>query len=370
MTASSPSPSLSKSQSGTRYHHLDALRGLAALAVALSHTLTAFSHTPFPLYVERLLGRTPVLFFFVLSGFVLSRSLGNEGKLSKREVAAFLVRRFFRLYPVLLISLIAAFFAVKFYTKPEEWSPANDWLIFNIKAAQSVSGLHSYINTLLLRNIFLNPPVWTIQTELFSSFCLPFMVIILKRVKISLIPVGLILLYVLSRGIWAPHGMQYFMFCFYLGYFVCTHGTGPRHLTIRTTQCLILASFVMLIFVQPLVLSDVYTSVILAALLAILIPCNWPKLKKILNLPFLQLLGRVSFSFYLANFPIIILGWLLMQKYFPKLLCMQPCYLPALVLFFVSSSITLFIAILSERWLERFWNALGHRLAKKCFLSA
>lgn len=116
MTSSSPSPSLSKSQSGTRYHHLDALRGPAALAVALSHTLTAFSHTPFPLYVERLLGRTPVL-FFILSGFVLSRSLGNEGKLSKREVAAFLVRRFFRLYPVLLISL-GAFFAVKFYTKP------------------------------------------------------------------------------------------------------------------------------------------------------------------------------------------------------------------------------------------------------------
>lgn len=66
-----------------RLVELDALRGLAALCVLLHHGWLSqpihpaplrwlFEHTPFGVAID---GRQPVLFFFVLSGFVLTRAL-------------------------------------------------------------------------------------------------------------------------------------------------------------------------------------------------------------------------------------------------------------------------------------------------------
>jgi peptidoglycan/LPS O-acetylase OafA/YrhL len=62
--------------SGDRLHHLDALRGIAALSVAVGHVLGAFpnyeSWTP-------MLGRPAVTLFFLLSGYVLGKSLSGSG---------------------------------------------------------------------------------------------------------------------------------------------------------------------------------------------------------------------------------------------------------------------------------------------------
>ena len=111
---------------GTQVHHaerafgadqdlsIEALRGLAAILVLISH------------YVVLVrdgagiwgMAATGVDLFFVLSCFVFARSLGQTGW----AVAPYLLRRFFRLYPLYLLALLA--YAL---LKPEEQRWAAWW---------------------------------------------------------------------------------------------------------------------------------------------------------------------------------------------------------------------------------------------------
>ncbi|MDE1171856.1 MAG: acyltransferase [Verrucomicrobium sp.] len=79
------------------FSQLDALRFAAALLVVWSHAIgnNAFHHGE--------LGRLGVLVFFLISGFVNYQSLLKDASLSR-----FGIKRFFRLYPAFMVSLLAA----------------------------------------------------------------------------------------------------------------------------------------------------------------------------------------------------------------------------------------------------------------------
>ena len=63
-----------------RFEHLDSVRGIAALVVAFYHSLRPFAEIPRGDGIISVLnGHTAVLFFFILSGFVLSGSLNARG---------------------------------------------------------------------------------------------------------------------------------------------------------------------------------------------------------------------------------------------------------------------------------------------------
>ena len=64
-----------------RIHHLDSLRGLAALAVALGHSFYGLEGIRNKYYISLFMGRLPVIYFFILSGFVLSRSISKEANI-------------------------------------------------------------------------------------------------------------------------------------------------------------------------------------------------------------------------------------------------------------------------------------------------
>jgi peptidoglycan/LPS O-acetylase OafA/YrhL len=109
-----------------RISSLHALRGLAALYVAVGHTYwfafdgraqerflgsNLFHIYPglapgFPLYQYSMSGALPVCAFFLLSGFVL------EGSLKKLSPLRFLLTRAFRIYPTYLLALPAYFLLV------------------------------------------------------------------------------------------------------------------------------------------------------------------------------------------------------------------------------------------------------------------
>jgi peptidoglycan/LPS O-acetylase OafA/YrhL len=88
-----------------RFETLDALRGLAALAVVSGHTQDLFGGSIFPL------GYLAVDFFFMLSGFVLAYAYGEriEGGLT---VGHFMKARLIRFYPLYLIGLAIAILAM------------------------------------------------------------------------------------------------------------------------------------------------------------------------------------------------------------------------------------------------------------------
>ena len=96
-----------------RFASLDSLRGIAALGVVITHVLQygfpalALNHTPLRMLVN---GRCFVIFFFVLSGFVLSIGLLRTDGM--REYPLYLLRRFARIYlPYLAAGLIAVWAA-------------------------------------------------------------------------------------------------------------------------------------------------------------------------------------------------------------------------------------------------------------------
>lgn len=84
---------------------LDALRGIAALGVALTH----FSSTYYAIYNIQAetpinLGAQSVALFFVISGFVILMTLDRS-----KHVTDFVISRFSRLYPVFWVSILITF---------------------------------------------------------------------------------------------------------------------------------------------------------------------------------------------------------------------------------------------------------------------
>lgn len=89
------------------FAELEGLRGWLSCWVVTAHILSRSGYhpetLPFPLALIRQ-GTPAVLVFIVLSGFVITHLLMN----SKQSYAPFLFRRFMRLYPVFLVTLLAA----------------------------------------------------------------------------------------------------------------------------------------------------------------------------------------------------------------------------------------------------------------------
>ncbi|GIH75760.1 hypothetical protein Plo01_21890 [Planobispora longispora] len=77
---------------------LDVLRGIAALAVLVSHTLPALVADLLPRWFN--LGTSGVIVFFLVSGYIIPASLERRGC-----VRSFWIGRSFRLYPIYLLTI-------------------------------------------------------------------------------------------------------------------------------------------------------------------------------------------------------------------------------------------------------------------------
>jgi peptidoglycan/LPS O-acetylase OafA/YrhL len=152
---------------GQRFLVLDTWRGIAALTVAFGHLKTngLLSSLPLSSLSYRL-----VDFFFVLSGFVIAHSSWRNVSGERREAARFLVRRFFRLWPlhVFILALffghqcalaIANFLGIVKSPLAFDSSFSSSWLPHNLALVQAWE-LTPY-NTW-------NEPAWSISTEMFA----------------------------------------------------------------------------------------------------------------------------------------------------------------------------------------------------------
>ncbi|MFB9889335.1 acyltransferase family protein [Planobispora takensis] len=86
---------------GARMGWLDALRGIAATAVLISHMLPWFAPRLTPSWIA--LGTAGVLVFFLVSGYIIPASLERRGC-----VRSFWTSRLFRLYPLYLVAILFA----------------------------------------------------------------------------------------------------------------------------------------------------------------------------------------------------------------------------------------------------------------------
>lgn len=149
MSSSDSAPS----SAASRLLGIDALRGLAAIAVLLFHYTTRFDQkhghaVELPFSVDS--GFLGVQLFFAISGFVIFMTLDRL-----RAPAEFLGSRFSRLFP--------AFWAAVLLTAAAEWLAQ--------PLAEPVAPIHALLNLSMLHGYFGVPSVdgvyWTLQVELF-----------------------------------------------------------------------------------------------------------------------------------------------------------------------------------------------------------
>ena len=341
------------------------MRGIAAFGVAFHHCCYSFSGIPHNEYLYDLTGQSAVVFFFLLSGFVLSRSLAKEGALEGPGLAGYYIRRFWRIAPALIVAIIFSALAARLYLLPTDVSSATEWLQRVIFKAQSVTGIRGYLNSFLLANRDLDPPLWTIVIELIGSFLLPLLALLLRRFPPLSMSVGLLIVLFSFKSTGHPRYYIAPLFGFYLGYLLQRAEPFLHTISTRMTEWLLF--FTLLVWVYSLRGGFDYVAhtIILAALLALLIPCNIPNLRTFLRSGPLKFLGKISYSFYLLSLPIILLTYSAIEYFWPTVLPLEPHLIPAVILFLISLIPTILISALSERFLESTGNRLGQRLAQR-----
>ncbi|XHR28267.1 MAG: acyltransferase family protein [Chthoniobacteraceae bacterium] len=175
-----------------RYNELDSLRGFAAFSVLLSHFWATIPS--FPSWVTTLLcgplcifvaGHEGVVFFFVLSGFVLALPfLGEEAP----SYWGYLVKRVLRIYSPFLFAVGGAmFFRELLYNGPVDgvnewfnrsWQEPVTWRVVITQLMLIGPGLHNEYD----------PVIWSLFHEMRISIIFPMLVFMVRvRGKMSAI---------------------------------------------------------------------------------------------------------------------------------------------------------------------------------------
>ncbi len=355
-------------ETGNRSHALDGLRGFAAVAVVFYH---AILHNDL-LLIDRVLhqplqsalsvrdaltklalvlqnGEMAVFVFFVLSGAVLRLSL--DRRTHQRPVitcVAFTVVRLLRLYPPLLACL----------------------LFFYVLSVAGIPGYPQFEFRQLLENatllkISMHGPSTTIQAEVMA---IPFILCAwLLRRSIGLPGLMMIFVYGIlalefSRLVFSLPNMHAYLFAFIADMVAAEPMLRPLIQQVPATSWWLV--FCVLIFCRTFhpqsSLTALVAMVISAALLVSgLLYGQRGSLSRMLEGRYAQLIGRVSFSLYLFNVPVLYLLWAYTDTLiWPKTHALEAGFLIGLL----SLALTLPLAWASQQWIERWSVSLGHRL--------
>lgn len=290
-----------------RYVFVDALRGIAAVAVLLHHLLlTALSGADTAGALHAALGRLSevlmhgVELFFVISGFVIAHSLRNHQS-SGSENARFILRRQVRLDPVYWAALAAALLLsaaqAGLLAKPGDALPGAGVVLANMFYAHRLLGMESMLSV-----------SWTLCIEI--QFYLFFMLVLWLCHRLgrgdgshttprlmAVLGVGSLAAFVADP----PHlGVTLLPYwCYFVGGYLCyVAGIQRRHRGLAY-------GFVALFALAMLALTSLALLAGLSAMAAILFAANRGRLAAwTLGRP-VQYLGRVSYSLYLIHMPVI-----------------------------------------------------------------
>ncbi|WP_458096239.1 acyltransferase family protein [Roseomonas sp. WA12] len=300
-------------QDGERFLALDGARGWAAAAVILYHAILQYSPAlnanvgdpPAQLLgLEGVISKTAltlfngqvaVTLFFIISGFVLSRSLQARANLNLREAAAFSVRRVFRLMPSIFVSVLA---------------------IYRLTLAQvhfnhgTAPTFDAVLRNMVLLDVGVHGVTWTIQVEMLAVPVV-FGIALATRYFFTVGAVcGVIygLLATQNHGLSFHHlGLATAVLPFSLGMLVAEPGCRrmfERAGTVEAISVLLLFIFMRFFEYQAQIMASLAQTLAGALPVAILAYSNGNSISASLESNFSQFLGRISYSLYLSG-PIV-----------------------------------------------------------------
>jgi peptidoglycan/LPS O-acetylase OafA/YrhL len=346
----------------SRYDELDALRGIAAVMVVLWHFVCATYTVQDPgtkSFVMSLYflvqGRSAVILFFILSGFVLSLPFFRE---PRPGYGGFILRRICRIY-LPYVALIACTILVRSFVTIKKIPGLSDW--FNDYCGDPFSLTIALEHLFLIGNINImvyNNPVWSLIHEMRISLIFPLLLLFVLRVK----PIFSILTCLLLTGVallndvygWeTSKGWQ-------TGYFYTLQVTSFFIVGILLARykdpvvrwygslkkwkkiMLLIGSVILFRYSMELWLANLklgliwdYGTVIGACGLMIM-ALGSVKAATLLRKPFFKFFGTISYSMYLNHITMLYLSFFLLYDTIPVLVIL-PVYLALVVAF---SSIT------------------------------
>jgi peptidoglycan/LPS O-acetylase OafA/YrhL len=309
-----------------RYGQLDAIRALAALAVFFGHCVgmlqpSPYSHGPVAWFMQSpfriaIAGHQAVIFFFLLSGFVLSLGFYK----GKTGAAPFLANRVFRLWPPYLCALLVTVM-LRWLIPLQPLHGLSDWITGFWSEPVRLSQLWPAATMLATTpGAQLNPIAWSLIIEMRVSLVFPIVMILLLRFRWLR---GLAVAGVLGLVAAIPSDSQTDLYAtLQYGFFFVAGAVLAQHRVDLIRRCRSLSGRVQLgliavavllytqvfwlmpasgLHVQPV--DDVITA--LGASILIVLALASPRAELVLPRS-LQRLGKGAYSFYLYHFVILL----------------------------------------------------------------
>lgn len=161
----------------SRYDTLDALRGLAAFSVVVHHGAMVLPWAPVLAGTPMLAGHEAVIFFFVLSGFVLSLAFQPGAPV---PYGPFLIKRVCRIYLPYLVSVLVAAAACAWLARgpmPE----LSVWFNLSWPPLDAKGLVDHVLFVRSFQNNTLNPVIWSLVHEMRISLVFPLLMAVVLR---------------------------------------------------------------------------------------------------------------------------------------------------------------------------------------------
>jgi peptidoglycan/LPS O-acetylase OafA/YrhL len=360
-----------------RYRELDALRGLAALSVVFFHYLSCFNllgnsgsdgqlnqifnAINFSVFHILFAGSEAVIFFFVLSGFVLYLAVD---RFDARGWAAFGVQRMCRIYiPFIVAAGIGLLlnYCFRFDRVPEL---SNEYFNAHWSRAPGIRDVLQHLFFVFgYDEMVSDGPTWSLLHEIRFSLVFPLVVLLVDRTRwynalIGSLALSFAFAYLqkITHGIYNIFGTLMFTNEFVTGAILARHRTSVVEFFRRsrpTTKTTVLAAGILCYTYAWWFLPGIkmfhrvpFNNFVVTAGAAMIMVYSLSSYRAsaILLRPGMQMLGKLSYSIYLYHFIVILIAFHLFYDVSGQNGWFM--FLPVLV-------ITLAAAALSQRFMER-----------------
>jgi len=357
-----------------RIHEFEALRGVLALWVVVGHVLKHSGYSAGMLGPLGLLAEPgwPVDVFIILSGFVIFNLIDHKHE----GYVPFIVRRFFRLYPVYVIAIVASAIFAGTYL---DWLQAFPWktpfIDGTVRIARETSAtlipqllvhltmLHGIVpNSILPSSQYaIVGQAWSISVEWQFYLVAPLLYFALRNRPLLLIAIVLGIVGLHSRY-WLGEGFAVNQGGFFLigivCYFAYKHSDrwplDPVHVWLGVA----IAAMALVFFLPKPVSLILWFAVFGAAILGKREKKN--PVSALFNIGAMQMLGKISYSVYLCHVLVMASVSLTILRFVNPVTQFE--HMALLMIFTVP--LTIGLSMLTFRFIEKPGMNLGQRVAK------
>ncbi|MES2207214.1 MAG: acyltransferase [Pseudomonadota bacterium] len=367
---------------------LDSIRGFAALFVIASHYVLSYGLPCKDALCDMILtesalhfwwdGYAAVSMFFVLSGFVLTIKFFKDNStvtINNFNLSEYWIARFFRIWPAYSIVLCLSWWLKS--TMPLAYDirllPQQEWIF---RFWQELLTPLTIIKEVLLifpsQELTLLPHAWTLSIELLVSFVVPVGVLLVNRSVSWLIALTLFVIIFM--------GASPFILHFMLGILIAKwHKKITRVLdahslwklyTFVSGIFLYVGRFSWILFINKIFNIEMNDNLIwaftgLGSTLIIISVLVSTRLKSFLSKPLFVALGKISYSFYLLHFCVLmcVTPWVL-----SSMNLVEPLALKWFLGLSITIAVTIFFSFFMYKCIEIPGIYLGKYLAKQIVL--